>query len=179
MSELVLGFALVAVVLTVSALASGIVERAPLSFPMIFLGLGFLLGEGGLGVFTMDAHNPVLETVGILSLILVLFLDAVKLQVDELRSDWRIPMLALGPGTILIILGVAGAAYLLLGTTPVQSLLLGAILSSTDPVVLRDVLRDERIPRSIRRALGVEAGMNDIVVLPAAQANGYAFSRNC
>jgi NhaP-type Na+/H+ or K+/H+ antiporter len=55
---------------------------------------------------------------------------------------------------------------LLVGTTPIQSLLLGAILSSTDPVVLRDVLRDERIPRSVRRALGVEAGMNDIVVLP-------------
>ena len=33
MSELVLGMALIAVVLLVSALASGIVERAPLSFP--------------------------------------------------------------------------------------------------------------------------------------------------
>ena len=166
MSELVLGFALVAVVLTVSALASGLVERAPLSFPMIFLGLGFLLGERGLGVIAMDAHNPVLEAIAIVSLALVLFLDAVKLQFDELRSDWRVPMLALGPGTLLIITGVALAAYLLLGTTPLQSLLLGAILSSTDPVVLRDVLRDERIPRSIRRALSVEAGMNDLVVLP-------------
>ena len=166
MSGLVLGFALVAVVLTVSALASGLVERAPLSFPMIFLGLGFLLGERGLGFIAMDTHNPVLETVAIVSLTLVLFLDAVKVQVDELRSDWRIPMLSLGPGTLLIILGVAAAAYLLVGTTLVESLLLGAILSSTDPVVLRDVVRDERIPRSVRRALSVEAGMNDIVVLP-------------
>jgi NhaP-type Na+/H+ or K+/H+ antiporter len=32
--------------------------------------------------------------------------------------------------------------------------------------VLRDILRDERIPRAIRRTLGVEAGTNDIVVLP-------------
>lgn len=166
MSELVLGFALMAVVLLVSALASGVVERAPLSFPMIFLGLGFLVGEGGLGIIRIDAHNPVLETIGILSLILVLFLDAVKIQVDELRSDWRVPMLSLGPGTLLIIVAVAVAAYVLVGTTPLQSLLLGAILASTDPVVLRDVLRDERIPRSVRRALGVEAGMNDIVVLP-------------
>jgi NhaP-type Na+/H+ or K+/H+ antiporter len=166
MSDLVLGMALIAVVLLVSALASGIVEGAPLSFPMIFLGLGFLLGAGGLGVIQIEPHNPVLEAVAIASLALVLFLDAVKIQVDELRSDWRIPMLSLGPGTILIILGIAAAAYGLIGTTPIQSLLLGAILSSTDPVVLRDVLRDERIPRSIRRALSVEAGMNDIVVLP-------------
>jgi NhaP-type Na+/H+ or K+/H+ antiporter len=166
MSDLVLALALIAVVLLVSALASGVVERAPLSFPMIFLGLGFMLGAGGLGVIHVEPHSPILEAVGIVSLALVLFLDAVNIQVDELRSDWRIPMLSLGPGTILIILIIAVAAYLLIGTTPIQSLLLGAILSSTDPVVLRDVLRDERIPRSIRRALSVEAGMNDIVVLP-------------
>jgi len=41
---LVAAFALAAVVLTVSALASGVVERAPLSFPIIFLGVGFLIG---------------------------------------------------------------------------------------------------------------------------------------
>jgi NhaP-type Na+/H+ or K+/H+ antiporter len=166
MSTLVLGFALVAIVLTVSALASGLIERAPLSFPMIFLSLGFLFGERGLGILHMDAHNPVLETVAIVSLALVLFLDAVSVQVDELRRDWRIPMLSLGPGSLLIIAGVALAAYLLVGASPIQSLLLGAILASTDPVVLRDVVRDERIPRSVRRALSVEAGMNDIVVLP-------------
>jgi NhaP-type Na+/H+ or K+/H+ antiporter len=166
MSELVLGFALLAVVLTLSALVSGLVERAPLSFPMIFLGLGFLLGPRGLGVLTIDAHSPVLETIGVLSLALVLFLDAVNMQLDEIRRDWLVPVLSLGPGTLLIITGVALAAYALVGTTPAQSLLLGAILASTDPVVLRDVLRDGRIPRSIRQALGVEAGMNDIVVLP-------------
>jgi sodium/hydrogen antiporter len=166
MSALVLGFALMAIVLTVAALASGLVERAPLSFPMIFLGLGFLLGAQGLGLLPLDLHHPALEVIATLSLALVLFLDAVTVQVDELRSDWRIPILALGPGSLLIIGSVAAAAYLLVDTTPVASLLLGAILASTDPVVLRDVLRDERIPRSVRRALGVEAGMNDLVVLP-------------
>jgi NhaP-type Na+/H+ or K+/H+ antiporter len=166
MSGLVLGFALIAVVLIVAALASGIVERAPLSFPMIFLGLGFALGERGAGLLSLDAHSPVLEAIAVVSLALVLFLDAVKIQVDEIRSDWRVPMLSLGPGTLLTIAIVAVSAYLLVGATPIQALLLGAILASTDPVVLRDVLRDERIPRSVRRALGVEAGMNDIVVLP-------------
>jgi sodium/hydrogen antiporter len=166
MSEVVLGITLIAIVLLLSALASGLVERAPLSFPMIFLGLGLVLGGGGLGVLAIDPHTPILEVVAIVSLSLVLFLDAVNLQVDELRSDWRVPMLSLGPGTLLSIAAVAAAAYLLVGTTPIQSLLLGAILASTDPVVLRDVTRDERLPRSIRRALSVEAGMNDIVVLP-------------
>jgi hypothetical protein len=47
MSTLVLGFALIAVVLLVAALASGLIERAPLSYPMIFLGLGFILAYPG------------------------------------------------------------------------------------------------------------------------------------
>ena len=166
MPNVVWGFALLAVVLTASALLSGIVGRIPLSFPMIFLGLGLLLGPGGLHVIEMDAHNPILEVVAIVSLTLVLFLDAVKMQVAEIRRDWLVPFLALVPGTLLTILGVALAAFLILGVTPLQSLLLGAILASTDPVVLRDVVSNVRIPRSIRRALGIEAGMNDIIVLP-------------
>jgi NhaP-type Na+/H+ or K+/H+ antiporter len=77
-----------------------------------------------------------------------------------------VPVLSLGPGTLIIVSVVAGASYLLLGTSVVESLLLGTILASTDPVVLRDVVRNERIPRSVRQALNIEAGTNDIVVLP-------------
>jgi NhaP-type Na+/H+ or K+/H+ antiporter len=166
MSELVLGLMLFAIVLTVSALASGIVERAPISFPIIFLGIGLVLGNGGLGVLNITTHAITLEAVATVSLALVLFLDAVNMQVDEVREDWLVPVLSLGPGSLLTIAGIAAAAYFVIGTTLVQSVLLGAILSSTDPVVMRDVVRDERIPRSVRRALGVESGMNDIVVLP-------------
>ncbi|MGH9222573.1 MAG: cation:proton antiporter [Acidimicrobiales bacterium] len=159
------GFALVALVLTGAALAAGIVERAPLSFPMLFLGLGLLLG-GPLDLLTLTPESDVLEVMATFTLALVLFLDAVTLEVDEVRGDWLVPALALGPGTLLTVLGVAGAASWLLGLELVPALLIGAVLASTDPVVLRDVLRDRRIPRSVRRALSVEAGTNDLVVLP-------------
>lgn len=157
---------LVALVLMISALTSGLVERAPISFPIIFLGLGFLLGERGFNFLSVAPGDPLLESVGLLTLALVLFLDAVKLSFHELRREWQVPMLALGPGTLGTIAMIGGMAYLLLGVAPVQALLLGAILASTDPVVLRDVVRDKRIPRSVRRALSVEAGTNDLVVLP-------------
>jgi NhaP-type Na+/H+ or K+/H+ antiporter len=179
MSPLILGLGIVAIVLTLAALTSRLVERAPVSFPIIFLGMGFLLG--GYHVIDMDAHNPLLEAVALISLALVLFLDAVNVQIEELRAEWYVPVLTLGPGTILVIGGVATAAYFLVGVTPVQAVLLGAILASTDPVVLRDIVRDERVPRPVRRALSIEAGMNDLVVLPivlvliavlTAQGNG-------
>jgi len=38
------------------------------------------------------------------------------------------------------------------------ALLLGTILASTDPVVLRDAVRGKRIPRSVRRALCRQGG---------------------
>ena len=166
MTEMLLGMGVIAAVLTVAALVSGLVERAPISFPMIFLGLGFVLGPAGLRLIDLEVHSPLLEVVAVISLALVLFMDAVNIDVDELRRDWFVPLLTLGPGTLLTIAGVAVAAWWLLGATPLVAVLLGAILASTDPVVLRDVVRDPRIPRSVRRALSIEAGMNDLIVLP-------------
>ncbi len=161
-------FALLAIVLTVAALASGVVDRSPISYPIIFLGIGLLLGRTG--IVRIDLYSPGLETVATLSLALVLFLDAVRLDVNELRTDWRVSALLLGPGTLLTILGVAFFAHFLFSATLIQSLLLGALLASTDPIVLRDILRDGRIPRAVRSALRVEAGMNDVIVLPIVLA---------
>ncbi len=161
-----LWFVMLAVVLTAAPLVAGVVTRGPLSFPMLFLGLGLLLGPGALGIVQLNAQSPAVESVATVSLALVLFLDAVKLDVPELRRDWRVPFLSLGPVTLLTVGGVALAAHFLFGAGLAPSLLLGAILAPTDPVVMRDVVRNERIPRSIRQALSVEAGMNDIVVLP-------------
>lgn len=166
MPDLITTFAIVGGLLMVAALVSGVVERAPVTFPMIFLGLGFVLGQRGLGVIDIASHDPALEAIAIVSLSFVLFLDAVNLRFDEVSKDWLVPVLALGPGTLLTTGIVAGGAALLLGTSLLESLLLGAILSSLDPVVLRDVVRDPRIPRSIRLALQTEAGTNDVVVLP-------------
>jgi NhaP-type Na+/H+ or K+/H+ antiporter len=165
-SDFLLIFAIIAVVLTVTALTSGLVERSPLSFPLMFLGFGFLIGPQGLGIIELKPHDATLEVVASLTLALVLFLDAVKLQVDELGKRWLIPFMVLGPGTGLIIALGAMPIALLVGFGWLMAFVGGAILASTDPVVLREVLRDGRIPRSVRQILQIEAGMNDIVVLP-------------
>ena len=166
MPDFILVFGVVAVVLTVTALASGLVERSPLSFPLMFLGLGFLLGSRGFDVLDVGPHSPVLEVVATLTLALVLFLDAVKLQVTELGKRWLVPALILGPGTILIIAVGALPLGLYLNFGWILAFIGGAVLASTDPVVLREIVRDERIPRPVRQVLKIEAGMNDLVVLP-------------
>ena len=91
---------------------------------------------------------------------------ATKLQVDELGARWLTPARILGPGTAIVIALGAVPLALVLGFPWLVAFMGGAILASTDPVVLREVLRDERIPRSVRQVLQIEAGMNDLVVLP-------------
>ena len=166
MPDFLLGFGIIAIVLSVTPLASGLVDRSPLSFPVIFLGLGFLLGQRGLAVIQMGPHDQILEIVATLTLALVLFLDAVKIQLDELGKRWLAPVLILGPGTGIIIALGAASLSLVVGFSWVIAFIGGAILASTDPVVLRSIVRDPRIPRPVRQVLKIEAGTNDIVVLP-------------
>ena len=165
MTDVKSGFALVAAVLIVAPLASRLVDRSLLSFAFLFLGLGLLIGEGGIDLMSFGTDSSLLEIPATITLSLVLFLGAVKFQVDQLRRRWLIPVLILGPGTALVIVLGAFASAWLLGFSVTFAVLAGAILASTDPVILREVLRDERIPRSIRRILRIEAGMNDLVVL--------------
>ena len=159
-------FDVIAIILLVPALASGIVARTPLSFPILFMGLGILLGGNFLGFIDMDVRSPTLEVVATFTLSLVLFLDAINLQVDQLGRRWLILALILGPGTAIIIALGAVPLALLLGFGWIVPFLCGAILASTDPVVLRELMRDRRIPRSIKQILKIEAGTNDLIVLP-------------
>ena len=166
MLDFELAFALVAVVLIATALLSGVVERSPLSFPLIFLGFGIALSDRGFDVLELEAEHVVLEAVATVTLALVLFLDAARLDASGFRARWLVPALVLGPGTALIIAIGAVPLALLLGFSWVVAFMGGAILASTDPVVLREVIRDERVPHSVRDVLKIEAGMNDLVVLP-------------
>jgi NhaP-type Na+/H+ or K+/H+ antiporter len=164
--DLVALFALAAVVLGLSALSAGLIEKAPLSHPMIFLGLGLLLGDGATGAVALDLDNQALQATAFSTLALVLFLDGLNLELAHTRHDWVVPALSLGPGTLLVIVLTAVAAMLIAGLEPVLAFIVGAVLASTDPVVLRDVLADRRIPGPVRSALRVEGATNDLIVLP-------------
>ncbi len=166
MADFLLAFGLLATVLIVTAISSGFIQRSPLSFPLVFLTFGLVLGENGLGLITVSPQALILEVVATLTLSLVLFLDALQIQIKELGKRWLIPALILGPGTALIIALGAVPLALLLGFTWIVAFIGGAVLASTDPVILREILQDERIPRPVRQVLTIEAGTNDLVVLP-------------
>jgi NhaP-type Na+/H+ or K+/H+ antiporter len=163
---LVLGLALIGIVIVVSALLSGLIDKTGLPHVAVFICIGAALGPAGLGVFNMTLESPVLRAVATLSLTLVLFTDAVTLNMSEVRRQAGLAFRMLGPGTILCAALTALAAWWLLQIPAASAAILGAALASTDPVLLRGLLRNPNVPSEARQALRLESGLNDAVLLP-------------
>ena len=158
--------ALIGIVILVASLLSGMLERSGVPLVAVFLGLGAALGPWGLGFVDVGFESPVLRVLAMLALALVLFSDAVTIETTELRERKRLIWLLLGPGTLVPTVIVALAARMLLDVSWPAAAILGAALASTDPVLLRSVLRNRAFPAAPRVALRIETGMNDVVLLP-------------
>lgn len=158
--------ALIGLVIVVSAWLSGFIERSGLPQVAVFLGLGAALGPAGIGVLNVSLDSPALRVVATLSLVLVLFTDAVSLDIADVRKRGVLAFRVLGPGTLLSAALLTLAGWLILGLHPAAAAILGAALASTDPVLLRNLLRSPTVPASARQALRLESGLNDVVLLP-------------
>ncbi|MEX2262896.1 MAG: cation:proton antiporter [Bryobacteraceae bacterium] len=158
--------ALIGAVIVVSALLSGLIERSGLPQVAVFLALGAMLGIFGLGWLNVQLDSPILRVVATLSLALVLFTDALSLKIPEVRRHSTLAALMLGPGTLLSAALITLAGWRLLGLPVAAAAILGAALASTDPVLLRGLLKRPEISGAARQALRLESGMNDAVLLP-------------
>jgi NhaP-type Na+/H+ or K+/H+ antiporter len=177
----VAALALIGLVILVASLLSGAVERSGLPQVTIFLLLGALLGPAGLGLVDLPLESESVEVIATLGLLLVLFTDAMRVDLGEVREHRRLTAVILGPGTLIPAGLIAVAAWLLLGLHPAAAAILGAALASTDPVLLATLIRHPALPPVSRLALRLESGMNDVVLLPivvlgmlALQAGGDA-----
>src|SRR5687767_13465712 len=163
---LIAALALIGIVIVVSALLSGLIERSGMPQVAVFLAIGAALGPAGLGVIDITLESQTLRIVATLSLTLVLFTDAVALNISEVQRHATLAVRVLGPGTLLSAAIVGFAGWWLLGLTAPAAAILGAALASTDPVLLRGLLRRRDIPPSARQPLQLESGLNDVVLLP-------------
>ena len=153
------------VILTAGAL-SGIFEKVGLPLVALFIGLGTILGPYGLDLISFSADSAVLGMIATLSLVLVLFTDALSVDRSEVRRHLKLALVVLGPGTILTTALLMFAGHWLLDLSWPAAAILGAALASTDPVMVRGLLRQRGIPAAARTALRMESGLNDVVVLP-------------
>lgn len=158
--------ALVGVVIIIAALMSGFIERSNIPQVAVFLGVGAVIGPAGLGLMDVGLNSPILRVVATLSLTLVLFTDAVSLNIAEARKQSKLAFLVLGPGTMMSAALITLAGWWIVGLPLAAAAIVGASLASTDPVILRGLLRNRGISAAARQALRLESGLNDVVLLP-------------
>src|SRR5438477_465112 len=89
--------ALIGIVVLVSSLLSGWVDRTGLPQVAIFLLLGLVLGPSGLGLLDLNLRSPSLQVIATLALVLVLFSDAIGVDISEIRRNRRLGLFGLGP----------------------------------------------------------------------------------
>jgi len=162
----VLVTALIGGVILLASAVSGLLEKTSIPHVAVFLLLGLLLGPHGLGLVDFGMHSSALGAVTTLSLVLVLFTDALGINPKALRQHLGIAAAVLGPGTLVTAVLIGLAAAWLLGVSPAQAAVLGAALASTDPVMMRSLVRRPGVPPATKTALGIESGLNDAVLLP-------------
>jgi sodium/hydrogen antiporter len=139
-------------------------QRADVTAPIAFVALGFLLSN----VSPADHVEP--EFVKLLAettLVWVLFADAARVGVRELRADagvyTRLLALAL---PLTVVAGWLLAWVLVDGLDLWLGLLVGAALAPTDAALGVVVVTHPAVPVRIRRILNVESGLNDGIVTP-------------
>jgi cell volume regulation protein A len=145
----------------VASLVAGSVRLPGL---VLFLGLGMLLGSDGLGWIDFNNYE-VAQTVGIIALALILYEGGLSAGFGEIRPVLT-PALSLATiGTLLTALITGYAAAWILDLPPLEGLLIGAVLASTDGAAVFALLRGSTLRRRLARTLEGEAGFNDPVAV--------------
>ncbi len=166
-------FALFGVAALLAGILPRLLERRPVSMPMVFLALGMVLWALPLNLPAADPFEHVVLTEHLTEVCVIVALMGAGLKIDRplgrrrWMSTWRLLIIAM-PITI-------GAVMLLgwwwAGLVPATALLLGAALAPTDPVLASDVqvgepTDEEDSEDEVRFALTSEAGLNDGLAFP-------------
>ena len=151
------------VVLLVAVVAVRLASRTGLPALLIYLAIGLLVGEAGLGVDFND--YGLTADLGLVALALIL-------AEGGLTTRWRTVRPALPFAVVLSTLGVAisvgvvaGLSVLVLGVEPRTAVILASVVASTDAAAVFSVLRRLPLKARIRSVLEAESGLNDAPVV--------------
>ena len=153
---------LLGVLLLATVFAGTLSSRFGLPALIGFLCLGMLVGVDGPGGIAFDDYL-LTQGVGIACLIFILFSGGLDTEWHDVR---RVALPALLLATIGVLISaavIALASVLILGFSPFQGYLLGAIVASTDAAAVFAILRSTGLDLhgDVRALIEVESGSND------------------
>lgn len=155
-----------ALVLLLAVLLSELAHRSVLSTAVLFLVAGFLAGTGVTDLIDVSPDDAAVRQLAEVALFAVLFTDGMRVGIRDLVSAWRLPGRALLFGMPLTLIFTAVLAHVITGLGWIESFLVGAVLSPTDPVFAAAIVGRKGVPRRLRHLLNVESGLNDGLALP-------------
>jgi len=152
-----------------------------LTAPLLFVAFGFVIGPGGFGLANIDVEHSAIHVIAEFTLILILFTDAARIDLNRVRQDHNLPTRMLLVGLPLVVAaGTFVAAALFPAFSIWEAALLAALLAPTDAALGQAVLSAKIVPLRIRQAINIESGLNDGIALPAvllfAALAGAAYS---
>ena len=157
------------VLLMLLALTSAYLRWLPVTTSAVCLAFGAGIGPWGLDLVQLDIHQSRhwLERLTEVAVLFSLFSTGIKLRLPLNRKAWCSAYLLAGPVMLTTIIGVSLAGHYLLDLPWALALLLGAMLSPTDPVLagLVQVNNAQDLDR-VRFGLSGEAGLNDGTAFP-------------
>lgn len=162
------------VVTLLAILAVRASSRAGLPSLLIYLLMGVLMGEAGVGIHFENAE--VAHALGFAALILILAEGGLTTQWSAIRPSMRMGVSLATIGVTVSVALMAFAGHYLLGLPWELAILLGAVTSATDAAAVFSVLRVVPLPRRLTGALEAESGLNDAptVVLVVLVSSGAA-----
>lgn len=142
-------------------------DRRGITSAIVFVGAGLLVGSSALGLLDVSVESKAAELVTEVTLALLLFSDAARLDLRALRHELTWPSRLLLIGLPLTMLAGTGAGVLLFpGMALASVFLLATMLASTDAALGQQVVTDTAVPPRVRQALDVESGLNDGLAVP-------------
>lgn len=153
---------IIALGIIVFGLVSARLRQSPITAPMAFVVFGFAIGADGWGLLDIDLDTRVIHVLAEVTLVVVLFTDAARIDLELLRREHNLPVRLLAIGLPLSIAAGTPTAWLLLPQLRGwQATLLAAIIVPTDAALAHAVVTNRLVPVRIRQAISVESGLND------------------
>ncbi|MCW2614172.1 MAG: sodium/hydrogen exchanger [Frankiales bacterium] len=161
--------------LLVAVVSVRLADRTGLPSLLIYLGVGLLVGEAGLGIQFSDYE--VTSELGLLALALILAEGGLTTRWSVVRPALPFAVVLATVGVAISVAVVAGLAVLVLGVDTRTAVILGSVVASTDAAAVFSVLRKLPLRARLRSALEAESGFNDapvVVLVVLASSDSWA-----